>query len=144
MGKTTVSKLLAKKLGAEYLSVDKILSDNNLDKDDDISVENFLKANEIITGISDGNRGPYVIDGNFYYQKQIDDLKNRFKDGVAIFTITSTVEKCIKRDAQREKVYGEDSVRYVYMVVSKVKAGIEIDNTDLTIEETIQTIIDNL
>ena len=45
VGKTTISKLLAKELHAEYLSLDKILKDNNLEGTNGIPLENFLKAN---------------------------------------------------------------------------------------------------
>jgi hypothetical protein len=78
-----------------------------------------------------------IIDGCFYYEEQIEDLKKRFNDDVEIFSLLSDVEKCIYRDSKREKVYGEDSARYVHMITSKVKAGHEIKSDNLTTEETV-------
>jgi cytidylate kinase len=140
VGKTTVSKILAHNFQAEYISVDAILDDNNLAPKDGIPLENFLKANEIISDRVKKSEKSFVVDGNFYYQEQINDLKNKFKDTILFFTLTSTLEKCIERDSKREKIYGEDSTRYVYMMTARIKEGVEIDTTDLSIEETVQKI----
>jgi len=48
------------------------------------------------------------------------------------------VEKCIERDSKREKVYGEDSARFVHMITTKIQAGHEINNTDLSVAETVE------
>ena len=61
-----------------------------------------------------------------------------------IFTLTSHVEKCIERDSKRQKVYGEDSARFVHMVTTKIRAGHEIDNTDLSLEETVEKIMEKI
>ncbi len=141
VGKTTIAKLLAKKINAHYLSLDQILKDNNLEKKDGIPIENFLQANNIILKIIKGSTNTFIIDGCFYYQKQINDLKNKFPNDIIFFSLISNVEKCIERDAQRKKVYGEGSVRYVYSITNKIKEGIEIDNTKLSITETIDKIL---
>lgn len=51
-GKTTTSKRLSKVLNAEYISIDKVLEEHDLDNIDPelecIPVENFIKANEIV------------------------------------------------------------------------------------------------
>jgi len=144
VGKSTVSKLLEEKLGANYLSLDKILEDNDLEAEDGIPLENFLKANELILELVNKSEKSYIIDGCFYYQEQIDDLKQKFEDDIIIFSLTSSVEKCILRDSKRAKVFGEDSARYVHMITTKIKEGIEIDNTDLTVKETVEKIHDFL
>ncbi|MBI2411205.1 MAG: AAA family ATPase [Candidatus Kerfeldbacteria bacterium] len=74
VGKTTISKIVAQKLHAEYLSLDEIIDSNNLAGDEGIPFESFLKANEIIFDIASKNSNCFVIDGCFYYQEQIDDL----------------------------------------------------------------------
>jgi cytidylate kinase len=144
VGKTTVAKLLAKRLKAKYLSLDKILEDNNLDCADGIPVKNFLKANEIIKSLIKNCKNPVVLDGCFYYQKQVDDLKLKFGLGLTIFTLVSSVEKCIERDSKRKKVYGEDSARFVHSITTKIKAGHEIDTENLTVEETVEKIFKKL
>jgi len=146
VGKTTVSKLLSRNLHLEYLSLDKIVDDNNLvpPDADGIPLESYLKANDIIFNLANQRGNSFLIDGCFYYQEQIDDLVKKFDDNVVIFTLTSHVEKCIERDSKRPKVYGEDSARFVHMVTTKIQAGHEIDNTNLTVEETVKNIMEKI
>lgn len=145
VGKTTVSLILAQKFQAKYISVDQILDDNKLvaPDADGIPLDSYLKANEIILDIASKSENSLVVDGCFYYQEQIDDLKNKFNNDVAIFSLVSDVEKCIERDSKRAKIYGEDSTRYVHMMTTKIKAGYEIDNNNLTIEEAVEKIMSN-
>jgi len=97
VGKSTVSKILAKNIHAEYISVDKFLKDH--------SVENTLNTNKIISNIVKNRNNSFVIDGCFYYQEQIDDLKKKLKDPLTIFTLISSVEICIKRDLKRKRIF---------------------------------------
>jgi len=49
IGKSTIARKLSKILNAEYISIDKVLEENNLDKaDNNFTPEDFIKANEII------------------------------------------------------------------------------------------------
>ncbi len=136
VGKTTVSKILAKKIHAEYVPVDMFLKDHTL--------KSTLKANEIISKLVSNSKNSFVIDGCFYFQEQIDDLKKKMDDDVSIFTLISDIETCIKRDSKRKRVYGEDAARYVHKITTKIKAGYEIDNSDLTIQETANKIIERI
>ncbi|PIR76735.1 MAG: hypothetical protein COU32_00610 [Candidatus Magasanikbacteria bacterium CG10_big_fil_rev_8_21_14_0_10_42_10] len=140
VGKTTVSKMLAKDLGFEYISVDDILDEYKLDDGDGIPVESFLKVNEIIQSLTKKETLGYVVDGNFYYQDQIDDFRNKFGNDISIFTLMSDVDTCRERDAQREKPYGKDAAEYVHMITSQVKAGKEIDTTHISAAETVEAI----
>lgn len=146
VGKTTVSQLLSQNLQLKYLSLDQIVDDNKLvpANSDGIPLESYLKANQIILDLAKRSENSFVIDGCFYYQEQIDDLVEKFDNDVEIFTLTSHVDKCIERDSKREKVYGEDSARFVHMVTTKIQAGNEIDNTDLTVEETVEKIMEKI
>lgn len=144
VGKTTIAKILAKKLPAQYLSLDKILEDNGLDSDNGISVENFLKANELIAEISKSTDQVYIIDGCFYYPGQIADLQNKFPGQIRIFSLQSDLATCISRDAGRDRAYGEEAAKFVHQVTSQVKAGEEIDNNSLSAEETANIIINKL
>lgn len=143
-GKTTIAKSLADKINAEYISLDKILKNNNLEGKDGIPVENFIKANNIILKKIKDSKKSFIIDGCFYYQEQIDNLKNKFPDNLIFFSLISNVEKCIERNSQRDKVYSKDSVKYVHMITTEIKEGYEIDNTDLSINETLNKIIQEL
>lgn len=146
VGKTTVSKILAQNLHADYVSLDKIIDENKLVPEDveGIPLESFLKANEIILNIANENENSLIVDGCFYYQEQIDDLIEKFDNNVQIFTLISDVETCIHRDSKRPKVYGEDSTRFVHMVTTKIHAGHEIDNSNLTAEETVEKIMEKI
>ncbi len=143
VGKTTVSKMLAQKLNAEYISLDQILDDNHLvaPDADGIPVEAYLKANEIIMEKVSRTDTTCIVDGCFYYQEQIDDLTKKCAGNIEFFSLVSDVEKCIERDSKRPKVFGEDSARYVHMITTKIKAGIEIDTNNLTVEETVDKIV---
>ncbi|PIZ72845.1 hypothetical protein COY07_02770 [Candidatus Peregrinibacteria bacterium CG_4_10_14_0_2_um_filter_43_11] len=146
VGKTTVSKILARNLDVEYLSLDKIIDDNHLvdPNADGIPLESFIKANEIILDTANESEKSFIVDGCFYYQEQIDDLKKKFNDDVIIFTLITTVEKCIERDGERENVYGEDSARFVHMITSKIQAGYDIDNSDLSVEGAVEKVMEKM
>jgi shikimate kinase len=142
VGKTTVATTLAQRLGAEYLSIDQILDDNHLADGDGIPLEHFLQANVIAARTATQSEKTYIVDGCFYYQEQIDDLQEKYSGNVVVFSLTAPVEICIERDSQRKKVYGEDSARFVHMVTTNVHAGYEIDNSQLTAEETVAKILE--
>lgn len=146
VGKTTVATVLAQKLNAEYISLDHILDDNNLvtPDTDGIPLESFLTANTIIVDTASKSQSTYILDGCFYYQEQIEDLQKKFHEDVAIFTLLSNVETCIARDLKRQKSYGEDSTRYVYGVTTAIHAGVEIDTTDMSVDETVEIIMMNI
>ena len=144
VGKSTIAKALAENINAEYLSLDKIVDDNNLNGEDGIPLENFLKSNEIIFKLINDSENYFVIDGCYYYQEQIDDLQKRFGGKILIFSLVSDVKICISRDSGREKVYGEDSARFVHMITTKVKSGYEIDNSHLSVQEVVNIILKNI
>lgn len=70
IGKTTVSHILSQNLRLEYLSLDKIIDDNYLAPTDldEIPLEIYLKANEIIFDLAKKSKNTFIIDGCFYYQ----------------------------------------------------------------------------
>ena len=119
-GKSTISQRIAKKLKAEYISIDGILDEYDLTKsreDGYIAQKSFIKANEIITPKAKAlllKETPVVFDGNFYRRSQIDDLIKRLGFPHYIFTLKASLEVCIKRDSKRVKIYGEEAARAVY------------------------------
>ncbi len=144
VGKSTISKILAEKLHAHYISIDKILEENNLESTDGIPVENYLKANKILATLVSEREGACIVDGCFYYREQIDDLKRQFADDIIFVSLTSSVEKCIERDSNRATVYGEDAARYVHMITTQIKEGLAIDTTELHENETALKIIEHI
>ncbi len=148
VGKSTVAKVIAEKIGAVYISVDEVLDHNGLDKaveGEGIPLSNFLKANEIIATEAKNarNEGKSVfVDGNFYHKEQVEQLIRLLENDVEVFTLKASVEVCIARDAARAKPYGEDAARAVHMFVSAFDYGTVINTETQTINETIRSVMD--
>lgn len=148
IGKTTIAKALAKKLNAEYISIDKVLEENGLDREDNnFTPEDFIKANEIILPEVKETlaRGKVVIfDGCFYFKEQIEHLEKNLKFKSYVFTLRAPVEACIARDAGRKRIYGEQAARDVHKLVSKFDYGINIETENKTELQVIKEILSYL
>ena len=144
VGKSTVAKILAQKLNAKYFSVDQILAENKLDVVDEkigcIPEENFLKVNQIIIQDILKNNQSIIVDGNFYYQNQIENLTQNIPFKSFVFTLTAPVEICIQRDANRLSPHGKWAAIAVHNLVSQFNYGEVIDVSNLTIDQTVQQI----
>lgn len=147
-GKSTISKVLAKKIKAKYISVDKILEENNLDNDWEegyISQKSFLEANKIIEKIAKESftkNKLVIIDGNFYWRSQILDLEKRLGK-VTVFTLKAPLETCIQRDSFRKEKHGEKAAREVYKKVREFDFGEIIDITK-PVEECTKDMLDKI
>jgi predicted kinase len=146
VGKTTIARALAQRLGAMYVSVDTVMAENGLDivEGECIPVENFVKVNELVLPqVADAlNNGiPVVFDGNFYYERQVTHLLEAVPGTHYVFTLQAPLDVCIARDAQRARVYGEDAAGAVHYLVSRVDYGISIDTVGKTAEDVLQEII---
>lgn len=132
-GKTTISKALCNRIGASYVSIDEILDDYSLEEWENgyVSYLSFLRANIIAAkkAIEIMESGIVaVIDGNFYYKNQIDDIVDRLKPYRAyIFTLRVPPEICAERDRGREISFGYEAVMEVYRKSTEFTYGIEID-----------------
>ncbi|MBU0577329.1 ATP-binding protein [Patescibacteria group bacterium] len=151
VGKTTISKKLAKILDAEYVSIDTVLSDNELDKVNEseggIPVKNFIKGNKIVMPqIKDNlsNGKTVIIDGCFYHKEQIKHFINNLNASHFTFTLKAPVEVCIERDKGRERGYGEGAAMAVHCMVSKFDYGTVIDTDSKTADEVVQEIVGHL
>jgi len=150
IGKTTISKLLSKKLKAKYFSMDKILADNKLDDRGDepcIPAKNFVKANEIILPqvkkyLNKGNIA--VLDGCFYHKEQISHLEKNLKFKEVALDLKAPVKTCIERDSKRKKVYGEGAAYAVYSLVSKFNYGRAINTKGKSEKQVVKEILDHL
>lgn len=145
IGKTTIAKKIAKEINAHYISIDKVLEKNNLDKEDNnFTPEDFIKANEIILPkvINNLDNGKSVIlDGCFYFIEQIKHLESNIKFKIFIFTLKAPVDVCINRDKERKKAYGEKNAREVFDLVSKFDYGINIDTENKSETEVAKEIM---
>ena len=124
---------MAHHIQAEYISVDQVLKDNDLEAENGYVVEDFLKANKIILSELEKNfdRGTSVIvDGNFYFKEAIDDLVDNVSVDTQVFTLHAPLDICIERDASREPPHGKDAAEFVYNAVAKVDFGKVIETAD--------------
>jgi len=148
-GKTTISKHLAKQLNTKYIAIDEILDNHNLTEEKEqgyISQKSFVKANEIIAPKilqSLKNEIPVIIDGNFYWKSQIEDLINRLNCNHYIFTLKAPLNICIERDKKRKNSHGKDAAEAVYNKTAEFDYGILIDATK-EINECIKEIVSYL
>jgi predicted kinase len=129
-GKSTVSRRLARTLGAQCISIDSVLDERHLWRTGRVS--EFLKANEIATRrakefLAAGT--PVIFDGNFYWKTQIADLTARLDFPHRIFTLKAPLAVCIKRDALRKPPHGRRGAEEVYAKTTRFHAGISIDAT---------------
>jgi predicted kinase len=130
VGKTAVSKGLARKLGAEYISIDRILDDEGLWYSGRLS--EFLRANDHVvrrarTFLRHGT--PVIVDGNFYWKAQIEDLVRRLDGRAHIFTLEAPLRLCIQRDRGRAVPHGRAAAKAVYTKSTKFRYGIPWDAT---------------
>ncbi|MFZ0831059.1 MAG: ATP-binding protein [Thermoplasmata archaeon] len=130
VGKTTVAKRVAQEVGAEYISIDRILDDEGLW--DSGRVSEFLDANAVGAPrarefLEHGT--PVIFDGNFYWQTQIADLTRRLNFRHRIFTLDAPLSVCVERDARRDPSHGREAAEQVFVKATRFDAGIRIDAT---------------
>ena len=151
IGKSTISKELAKMLNADYISIDNVLEAHHLDKvpvnEECIPVDNFIKANKfVLSSIKQRLRNGKVVvfDGNFYHKEQIEDLIKKLDTNHFVFTLKAPIELCIKRDSERKKSLGIQAAKVVYNLVSKFDYGTDINVEGKTIKEILNEIVSYL
>jgi len=149
VGKTTISKEIAKTLKAKIFHIDKILEEIKLDKVDEnlgcIPSKNFLKADEFILPqikeLLDKGKA-IIIDGCFYHKEQLEDLKENLKNYKGyIFTLKASLETCTSRDSNRAKSYGSGASEVVYKLVSKFDYGDVINSEGKNIKQVTNEIL---
>ena len=128
-GKTTIARALAQDLGAEVVSIDEVLE---LQEWDGGSEALFLAANVVAADRARALllRGvPVVVEGNFYWERAIQDLAGRLAFPHEVFTLKVPLEVCLERDRLRSPSYGEEAAREVFEKAARVECGVPIDGT---------------
>jgi len=146
IGKTTIAKELSKKIKAGYIAYDRIIDKYKLSKDKEegyISQKSFFKANKLIIKKVKSliKKKSMVLDGNFYWKSQIDDLVNNLKYPHYIFTLKAPLKVCIERDSKRKKTYGKDATTVVHKKSTSFDYGIQINTNNKTKEQVIDEIL---
>ena len=141
VGKSAVSRKLAQRIGAVYISIDQILDDQGLWESGRLS--EFLRANDFVISRARASldRGvPVVIDGNFYWKSQIRDLVGRLRGHHYVVTLKAPLKVCIARDGGREPSHGRKAARQVYAKSTRFEYGIGLDATG-PIEPVVRQLI---
>lgn len=145
IGKTTIAKKIAKELNAKYISIDKVLEKNNLDREDNKFVpEDYIQADNIILPEINSNikiGKAVILDGCFYFLKQLKHLEKNIAFKIFVFTLKAPVEVCITRDKGRKRVYGEKNAREVFDLVSKFDYGVSINTENKSETEVVKEIM---
>ncbi|MBI4095225.1 MAG: AAA family ATPase [DPANN group archaeon] len=148
IGKSTIAAALAKLLNAEHISMDKVLEENELDKEDNnFTSVDFIKADNIVLPKvrKDLKKGKIVIfDGCFYFKEHIKHLEKSIPAKCYAFNLKAPLETCIIRDSKRKKVYGEENAKAVYEMVSRFNYGIPIQTGKKTVAQVVKEILKHL
>ena len=147
IGKSTIAKIVAKKINAYYISFDDILSKHKLDKieGDGISAKNFIRGNEIALDIiKQINPKIIVFDGCFYREEQMAHLLKNLKKKHFIFNLKADVKECVKRNHERGSPMPDNAIKDVYKLVSKKDYGVSIDTSGKTINQIVEEILNHI
>ena len=147
VGKSTISKIIAEKIGALHVSFDDILSKHNLDiiEGDGISAENFVKGNKLaLDTITKLKPKTVVLDGCFYREEQMNHFMKHFIGKHFIFTLKAKIEECLLRNKERGNPMPENAVRDVFKLVSERDYGTIINTSGKTINQVVQEILNHL
>ncbi len=151
IGKTTISKKLAKILHAKYFSIDAVVDRKSFDmtksKDGFISEESFTRANELILPKAQKalhlNR-IVIIDGNFYRKKALLNLIKKLKCETFVFTLKAPLSVCIARDKKRLKPLGRGAATVVYNKTTEFNYGTIVDTKNNNAKSTVKIILKHL
>jgi predicted kinase len=128
IGKSTVARGLAARIGAQVISIDQVLEDHDLWSTGRLS--EFLEANTwaVRTVRPVLRKGtPIIFDGNFYWKSQIDDLIGRLDFRPFVFTLEAPLQVCVERDSRRDRPYGSRAVQQVYAKSTRFDYGTAVD-----------------
>ena len=149
-GKSTISKALSEVLNAKVFTIDRIVEGNNLDEwleSGYVSLESFLKGNLIAIEESKKElekKNFVIINGNFYYKEQIEDLVKKLPYPIKVFTLKLPVDICVERDLNRDYTHGEYAVRGVYRKSASFEYGIPLNIEGKSVEEVVKLIKEEL
>jgi predicted kinase len=128
VGKSTVARRVATRVRGEYISIDRILEEQELWQSGRLS--EFLRANEFAAARASkvlAKGTPVIFDGNFYWRTQIQDLIGRLRYAHHVFTLRAPLRICIDRDGRRDHPYGDQAAREVYAKSTRFDYGVRLD-----------------
>lgn len=142
IGKTTVAKLLARRLHASFISFDKIRVRHAIG----LSEKQRIKANEIGIPLARKkllNGIPVVFDGVFYHASQLKHLKKNLHYPCIVFSLAAPVSTVVARDAKRrgKAKLGKRKISNFYPAVAKFQPGIVINTLGKTARKIVEEIL---
>jgi hypothetical protein len=143
-GKSTTSKLLAEKLDAEWVDVDEIaheIPDFDLNKDISKAIELAIKTINKLTA-----EGKNVVANYVLRQKDYDMLHAGLHDKQQFyFTLAPRLDVVQKDRGRGLNDWEYKRIKYHYDTgIANPNFGTVIDTSDLSIEETVQMIVNQL
>ncbi len=84
-----------------------------------------------------------ILDGNFYWKSQIEDLIGQLDYRHYVFTLKAPLSVCVDRDSRRATPHGSQAAREVYAKSTKFDYGIGLDATR-PIETVVREIVSHL
>lgn len=133
IGKTTIAKILAERMGVKYISIDDLLAKAKLGRVDTklgcVPLANFLAVQEDVLSEIEKQieKSSVIVEGNFYFKEQIDFFEKVFRKNILVVTLKAKLLTCIQRDLKRKNPIGKKSTEEVYDLVSGFDAGMTID-----------------
>jgi predicted kinase len=128
VGKTTITKALARSIGAVVVSIDEI-ADKWWDGG---SVRLYVRANEVAARKARAAFAlgtPTIFDGCFYWKTQIRDLERQLDFPHVVITLKAPLSVCVLCDSGRKIVHGAEAAEHVYRKVNRFDYGIPVDAT---------------
>lgn len=148
VGKSTVSKVLAKKLNMKLYHYDRVMKGfgfNFIPGDKWVPLEKYLEADKLMMPkykdfLSRGKR--LLLDGNFYHIEQIENLIDKLEYPHLVITLNASLPECQRRNKTRLGQLKEDAVEEVFGLQFDV--GIVIDTEKMSEEEVAEKILSEL
>jgi broad-specificity NMP kinase len=148
VGKSTISKLLEKKINGKIIHYDRVMTGlklNYIPGEKWIPLDKFLEADKIMIPKFKRklNQGINLIfDGNFYHKEHVENLVRALDYPNFIFTLKADLDECIKRDRTRKGVLGKETTKEVFDL--SFDYGTVIDTNNKTPDAVAKEIITHL
>jgi len=115
IGKSTISKELAKNLNAKLYHFDRIMTGLNFKFKKEMPKESYIEAIDIMLPKFKIilKKQPIIFDGTFYHKEAIEHLLNSIPNG-QVFTLKASLKTCLERNKTKGIVLKEETIKEIY------------------------------
>jgi len=146
VGKSTISKELAREIKAKVYHYDRIMKGfgfNYIPGEKWIPLDKFLKADDVMIPkfkkrLEKGEN--LILDGNFYHKEQINNLIEKLDFKHFVFTLHASLDACVKRNVERGGKMAKEVIKEVFDVMPEYDYGIKIETDDKSSKEVVDEI----